>query len=333
MPVYNAASYLARAVDSVLAQTFRDFELILVDDGSTDSSDKICDEYAKKDERIRVIHQENRGISGAKLTGVQAVRGEYIGFVDNDDYILPGRFERMYSAIVESKADMVCAGCFKIHDYDLTSPLPANEQEYVDLWRDVLVIRGYSRDETISIKAFIHLYFHEVRLAPLWELVIRKNRLLPAYFKQGLNRCEDEYFWLSIFEQNQNLSIHTITDHTYIHILRDDSTRTNPELYNDWLMVMNKKIEFLLKAGLNVSLRTCYWQVANRILSGEIDTSKKGPIKADLIRETYSQLRKTPYRYVKRDSVLLVRLGHLFFHMTPTGYKLVQRVLHGQRGK
>ena len=87
VPVYNVEKYLARCIDSILAQTFTDFELILVDDGSTDNSGEICDEYAGKDPRIIVIHKENGGVSSARNHGLDIARGEYITFVDSDDQI------------------------------------------------------------------------------------------------------------------------------------------------------------------------------------------------------------------------------------------------------
>ena len=87
VPVYNTEKYLLRCIDSILAQTFTDFELILVNDGSTDNSDKICDEYARKDNRIVVIHKENGGVSSARNRGIDVARGEWITFVDSDDYI------------------------------------------------------------------------------------------------------------------------------------------------------------------------------------------------------------------------------------------------------
>ena len=87
VPVYNTEKYLQHCIDSVLAQTFTDFELILVDDGSTDSSPAICDEYAKKDIRVRVFHKENGGVSSARNVGIEKAEGEWICFVDGDDYI------------------------------------------------------------------------------------------------------------------------------------------------------------------------------------------------------------------------------------------------------
>ena len=87
VPVYNVEPYLPRCIDSILAQTYNDLEIILVDDGSPDRSSAICDEYARMDVRVRVIHQENAGLSGARNAAIRVASGEYIGFVDSDDYI------------------------------------------------------------------------------------------------------------------------------------------------------------------------------------------------------------------------------------------------------
>lgn len=87
VPVYNVEKYLRRCIDSILTQTFTDFELLLIDDGSKDESGKICDEYARKDERVRVFHKENGGVSSARNVGLDNARGEYISFCDADDWV------------------------------------------------------------------------------------------------------------------------------------------------------------------------------------------------------------------------------------------------------
>lgn len=106
VPVYKVEKYLERCVDSILAQTFKDFELILVDDGSPDKCPEICDEYAKKDSRVSVIHRENGGLSVARNTALDIAKGEYIGFVDSDDYIHPQMYEILYKNIVDNNADV-----------------------------------------------------------------------------------------------------------------------------------------------------------------------------------------------------------------------------------
>ncbi len=109
VPAYNVEKYLSRCIDSVLVQTFSNFELILIDDGSTDHSSEICDKYAAKDSRIKVIHKENGGQSSARNTGLEIATGKYIGFVDSDDWISTDCFEYLYTLIEKFNADAVSA--------------------------------------------------------------------------------------------------------------------------------------------------------------------------------------------------------------------------------
>ena len=101
MPVYNTRAYLEKSLDSVLGQTWRALELIVVDDGSTDGSGELCDEYARRDPRVRVIHQENGGVSRARNRGLDAARGAYIAWLDSDDYMKPEMLERLMRALTE----------------------------------------------------------------------------------------------------------------------------------------------------------------------------------------------------------------------------------------
>ena len=114
VPVYNVEAYLPKCVDSILAQTYKTLEIILVEDGTKDSSGKICDEYAKKDSRIRVVHKENGGLSSARNAGMDIARGDYFGFVDSDDWIEPEFYETMLSAAQKHDADLVCCGRFDV---------------------------------------------------------------------------------------------------------------------------------------------------------------------------------------------------------------------------
>ena len=93
VPVYKVELYLRQCVDSLLAQTYSNLEIILVDDGSPDGCPAICDEYARKDSRVRVIHKPNGGLSDARNVGLDAARGEYIGFIDSDDWVMPDMYE------------------------------------------------------------------------------------------------------------------------------------------------------------------------------------------------------------------------------------------------
>lgn len=107
VPVYNVEKYIHRCVDSILKQSYRDLELILVDDGSTDHSGRICDEYEERDNRVRVIHQKNTGLSGARNTGIRQSTGDFLFFVDSDDYVSPHLLEKGLAAFDKSGADMI----------------------------------------------------------------------------------------------------------------------------------------------------------------------------------------------------------------------------------
>lgn len=108
--VYNDEKFIAKSIESVRAQTYKNWELILVDDGSTDRSGEICDEYVREDERIRVIHQENRGYSGARNAGLDVAEGTYITFLDSDDFLEPDGLESLYKGIIEENADYAIGG-------------------------------------------------------------------------------------------------------------------------------------------------------------------------------------------------------------------------------
>lgn len=110
VPVYNVEKFLHRCVDSILSQSFTDFELILVDDESPDNCPAICDDYSKKDSRVIVIHQKNTGVSGARNAGIEAANGEYLYFCDSDDYLSIDYVGKLYLKICSEKADMVSAG-------------------------------------------------------------------------------------------------------------------------------------------------------------------------------------------------------------------------------
>lgn len=110
VPVYNMERYLRQCIESVLSQTFADLELILVDDGSTDSSLAICREYEARDSRVRVIAKANGGVSDSRNAALRVARGEFVGFVDSDDWIEPGMYRRLYSDMMEYDADIAICG-------------------------------------------------------------------------------------------------------------------------------------------------------------------------------------------------------------------------------
>ena len=113
VPVYKTEEYLERCVNSILNQTYKDIELIIVDDGSPDKCPAICDTFAQMDERVKVIHKVNGGVSTARNAGLEIATGDYIAFVDSDDYIELDMYEKMISKAVEYDCDVVMCDCMK----------------------------------------------------------------------------------------------------------------------------------------------------------------------------------------------------------------------------
>lgn len=131
VPVYKVEKYIHKCVESILVQTLTDFELLLVDDGSPDNCGEICDEYAKKDNRVIVIHKENGGLSEARNVAIDRAKGEYLTFIDSDDYVSDNHLETMYTALKKTDSDIALANITSFDDegYDESLYKPTNEMK------------------------------------------------------------------------------------------------------------------------------------------------------------------------------------------------------------
>ncbi len=139
VPVYKAENYINRCVDSILAQTFTDWELLLIDDGSPDNSGSICDEYSRKDQRIRVFHKKNGGVSSARQKGLEEALGEYTIHADPDDWVEPSMLEKLYGKAKEDNADMViCDFIYQYHRGGVISKQTPQNTEAETVLRQLL---------------------------------------------------------------------------------------------------------------------------------------------------------------------------------------------------
>ena len=158
IPVYNTTDYLRRCLESAVSQTYANMEIICVDDGSTDGSEKIVDEFAAGDKRVIAIHQENRGESNARNSGLRIASGDYIGFMDCDDWIEPDMYESLVAALEAENADMAIAGFYQeFENIDRTCIEVKNEksvdQKVFD--KKKLLRYLYERD---SYRAFAYMW-------------------------------------------------------------------------------------------------------------------------------------------------------------------------------
>ncbi len=167
VPVYKVEPYLHRCIDSILAQTYTDFELILIDDGSPDNCGAICDEYAQRDKRIRVIHQENGGLSAARNAGIDIARGEYLSFVDSDDMIAETYLERLFEVLTEEHADISVCGMMTFTDGEEPKPDVGRRHPTETMTGRDACMSMYKMDGKIWVTACAKLYsamlFNDIR--------------------------------------------------------------------------------------------------------------------------------------------------------------------------
>ena len=205
VPVYKVEDYLNKCVDSVLAQTFSELELILVDDGSPDSCPALCDLAAQKDSRVRVIHKPNGGVSTARNAGLDAARGNWITFVDSDDWIAPEMCARLYETAVREAADIAMCDSYKV---DEQGDLLGKKQNIQEVF-----------DETLPREEALQRTVLSVLQVP-WNKLFRKELLTELRFpeKKGF---EDTWLLPKIFEKAQKTVC--LSDRLYFYRIRQNS--------------------------------------------------------------------------------------------------------------
>lgn len=198
VPVYNVENYLPRCIDSIITQTFTDFELLLIDDGSNDNSGKICDNYAEKDIRIRVFHKQNGGVSSARNLGLNNVRGKWISFIDADDCI---------------SKDFLSLG--------KTDGIDVIQKSYIVKGIDGKDYFHNIEDRIINSTDDIYNFFVQKRNNALWDKIISYNIIRDKRFREDISIGEDFLFFLSLLTDINSYKFSNIGK--YIYYIRSDS--------------------------------------------------------------------------------------------------------------
>ena len=179
VPIYNSEKYIHQCVDSIRSQSFTDFECILVDDGSTDESGLICDQYKKIDSRIKVIHKANGGQSSARNKGMDIATGEYVGFVDSDDWLHPQFYEILYNVAVTNKSDIV--NCkFKIVKDD------KDEEEQTTYNIDKIIAGSKTYDTKYLLENFYDVLYNRMIDASVCNKLYKKSIFEQLRFEEGM---------------------------------------------------------------------------------------------------------------------------------------------------
>lgn len=215
VPVYKVEKYLNKCIDSILSQTFTDFELILVDDGSPDNCPAICDEYAMKDERIKVIHKENGGLSSARNAGLDIALGEFVCFIDSDDFIHHDFCNVLYQHLNNSDALFCACRSFDFTNYD---------QIYIQ------------ESKITTIKKCTYLEFFQERLYlggfAIWNKMFRRELFNNIRFQNG--KIHEDIFFSSELLKFKDSAVILIDSQLYFYLMRKDgiigsSVRCSPD--------------------------------------------------------------------------------------------------------
>ncbi len=244
VPVYKVEKYLRECVDSILSNTYTNLEIILVDDGSPDTCPQICDEYAQMDSRIKVIHQENKGLCGARNAGLAVAKGEYIAFADSDDVVSPLLYEHLLFLLEANDADW--AAC------EFTRREKALRKGKISEGSSCCILNGYEEQlsaltcaPSIRNKTWTSSY--------VWNKLYRKDRIIHQ-FRNGCYNIEDLQFNWEYMKKCSKLVISSLP--LYYYRINDESIT---ETYK------NKKTDRIAERGISVS--NVYYEIAEDVPS------------------------------------------------------------------
>lgn len=229
VPVYNVEEYLGRCVDSILSQTYENLEVILVDDGATDSSGRICDHYAAQDHRVKVVHKENGGLSSARNAGIDVACGEWLEFVDSDDWIEPDAVESMLQEALAHQVELVLGG-----RWDVSAATGEKKKGLCPKCREVIsgvemvrrIFRWQNCDSSACDKLFHKRLFREIRfpygkvvedVPVMYRIVLDAGRIAmldkPIY---NYYHRSGSISYTTVSERNFHFSEHTAVIYPYI---------------------------------------------------------------------------------------------------------------------
>ena len=296
VPVYNVEKYLKKCVDSITSQTYKNLEIFLVDDGSTDSSGQICNEFEKNDARIKVIHKKNGGLSDARNAGLDRAKGQYYAFIDSDDYIQDNTIEIMLNAIKKNKSEIAVCNMIRFLEEGETV------QFYCPTDHEVLY-QGNQRYKTLNQPSVC-------------------NKLFEAKLFEGIRFPKEKYYedtfvYHEVLYRANNIVL-TGTD-SYWYLSREDSIVGQPqytERYFDFIEAVYKRADFLLKHDVQPYAKEACLSLYAAIANAEsnIEENTKTIEKFSIARKqytlAYNELMKTKNQIGIKQKLRLMLLKY-----------------------
>ena len=276
VPVYNMEKYLAHCMDTILNQTYRNLEIILVDDGSTDMSVQMCDDYAKTDSRVKVIHKINGGLSDARNAGLKIATGEYIGYVDSDDWIEYDMYEKMYNACLENEAQVaVCRYSCEEDNIYITGLKDGNKQNEFNPCSPV----SLTRDELLDI----YICGHEEYIIynSVWSKLFRRDIVDDLIFPKGHNSEDIVYTTKAFCRLKKAVYINTPLYHYVVDragsIMNEASEqKIFTRMFRDEIPFWREHIEYITQNVSKQKGELAAYYFWRRLLFYYVDAKNKG---------------------------------------------------------
>jgi len=311
VPVYGVEEYLERCVDSIINQTYKNIEIILVDDESPDNCGKLCDEFAKKDKRIIVIHKKNGGLSDARNAGLEKSSGEYVCFVDSDDFVSELYVEKLLNGAIKNNAD-ICACNFEYTDL--------NDKRWIRKEKENKV---YSRKEAIK-DIFTTEQNTEVMA---WNKIYKKSLFTQNDIRFPYGKIhEDNFTTYKLYNKANKIAL--ISDKLYYYVQRDNSIMAvfNEKRF-DILLALDEikeyfkdKNEFKLEIECNEML--IYLSLLNNMILSNYKGKNKKEIRRKIIKNMKSYLKN---KYIPKQKKLMVVLICLNSNLYAFIFKLLKK--------
>ena len=299
VPVYKVEHCLPKCLDSILAQTYKEFEVILVNDGSPDNAPAICEAYAQKDDRVIVIHKENGGVSSARNAGLEIARGEYIGFVDSDDWLEPEFLERLIQKAEKTKAD----GAFCGYHVAFEDPVKAY---------DVVPNRVVGLvDQEMALNYIFHVIEKPCYGTALWNKLFKKSVIGDTKFPLGITVAEDAIFLAEVVLKCK--SIYLLPEPLYYYYQREDSAMHT-------IGLTKQKIDDVYSFEQIANMVRRYRKV-ERVISSIVYTKGIYVLtqaylgeQTDLVQKMKQVLRHRKYDYFSSDNRFLTRVKYIIVY-------------------
>jgi glycosyltransferase involved in cell wall biosynthesis len=314
VPVYNMEAYIKRCLDSIYKQSYKNLEIIIVDDGSSDDSLKICKEFVEKDNRVKIISQNNQGVSAARNTGIDNATGEYVAFVDSDDYIHPEMYERLYSLLKKNHADVTA--CFIRGCWDSNYSEPSRDDIKIEIYNKLGAIKSVF-DPKYEINGTGVVVTNK-----LYKRSIFNNLRFSTDFKTG----EDEQIICFIMKKiekfvitDERLYYYFNRSDSAVHIKTTEMQKTKQQM--NLLKMYEERMELFNEDEFLEIYKTCYFILMNLTITSFYYLSDKNV--KNLILKRYQSKFNEFSRKILKDMPVKDKIRFLIFRMHPQLYNLV----------